>query len=442
LTVIAHLADVHLSFAQFNLLEREEDIYELFSDAMRMCLEERVKAVLIAGDLFDKYRPSNRALSVFRKAVQPLISRGIKIIAVQGDHDAVKRRDLSVLHVMAEYLEGFKLLPAYRAGDEKTCYTIRDGNIYIKVYGAPFIPRILGRVEYYNKLFRIIERHAKKDAEHRNVKNILLGHFPIVEFFPEKYDPGVSLSTLPRNIDYFALGHLHNRIIDRTPWGSVVAYSGSLDILRKDEIRDWQRNGKGFYLVDLSGDEPSIEKVNLDVRPQFVIEGPPQTVITSLGKILNRESLKKPILHITLHTKEKHRDLIERRVANMLEGRVLTYRLTTITESEKEIVQVKKSCSEIEIIASKLGGDKNLALAVMKLKDCIADCSPKECNSEVEEVLSFKNKWKQLLADQLSYEATTITNRMVFEKTAPSTTFTKKRRANKPLTLRDFLEGP
>ena len=65
---IAHLADVHLGFRQFQRLDatgvnqREADVAGAFRRAIDAVIEQRPDAVLIAGDLFHSVRPTNRAI--------------------------------------------------------------------------------------------------------------------------------------------------------------------------------------------------------------------------------------------------------------------------------------------------------------------------------------------------------------------------------------------
>jgi DNA repair exonuclease len=63
---IAHISDTHLGHRQYNLDERESDIYEAFEQAVNKAIEERVDVLIHAGDLFDSPNPPIKALYVFR----------------------------------------------------------------------------------------------------------------------------------------------------------------------------------------------------------------------------------------------------------------------------------------------------------------------------------------------------------------------------------------
>lgn len=68
----AHLADTHLGYRQFGLLEREKDFYEVFDKIIDKIIEEKVDFVIHSGDLFDSARPSPSALLAFQKGLLKL----------------------------------------------------------------------------------------------------------------------------------------------------------------------------------------------------------------------------------------------------------------------------------------------------------------------------------------------------------------------------------
>ena len=91
MTLIAHIADVHLGYAQYGLSEREQDIYEAFEEAVELILRERAEILLIAGDLFDAPRPPIKALMKARSLLSKLRDRGVEIYHVIGDHELPRR---------------------------------------------------------------------------------------------------------------------------------------------------------------------------------------------------------------------------------------------------------------------------------------------------------------------------------------------------------------
>ena len=74
-------------------------------------------------------------------------------------------------------------------------------------------------------------------------------HQGINSYIP--YDYELEHFDLPK-FSYYALGHIHGRVLERFNDG-ILAYSGSTEIIYRNEYEDYKKQGKGFYLVDFSG---------------------------------------------------------------------------------------------------------------------------------------------------------------------------------------------
>ena len=60
--LISHISDIHLGYTQFNLQEREEDLYEVFEESIEKSINEHVKAVILAGDIFHNPKPNGASI--------------------------------------------------------------------------------------------------------------------------------------------------------------------------------------------------------------------------------------------------------------------------------------------------------------------------------------------------------------------------------------------
>jgi len=97
---ILHTADTHIGARQYGLEERRGDFSRAFRQAIEIALEERVDAVVHAGDLFDDRYP---ALEDFHEAVQALHrlqGAGIPFLGVVGNHE--QRRGIQWLDLFAQ----------------------------------------------------------------------------------------------------------------------------------------------------------------------------------------------------------------------------------------------------------------------------------------------------------------------------------------------------
>ncbi|UVK40989.1 DNA repair exonuclease [Mesorhizobium sp. AR10] len=94
-----HTADIHLDSPLRSLALRNSDLAELVGDASRktfvsivdLCLEERVDALLIAGDLFDGDQTSMKTARFLASQMTRLHQAGIRVFKIRGNHDALSR---------------------------------------------------------------------------------------------------------------------------------------------------------------------------------------------------------------------------------------------------------------------------------------------------------------------------------------------------------------
>lgn len=88
---ILHLADVHLgaSFASFgsHAGERSEAVLGAFRELPTIAREQEVHAVVVAGDLFDSARPSDRIAAEAREVFRQLLEVVPSVFLVPGNHD-------------------------------------------------------------------------------------------------------------------------------------------------------------------------------------------------------------------------------------------------------------------------------------------------------------------------------------------------------------------
>lgn len=79
---ILHIADCHLGRRG-----REEHIFSQLGRVAEVCLRERVDLLLIAGDLFDGANPPPVLKERLLEVLTPLRERGIRVLALCGNHD-------------------------------------------------------------------------------------------------------------------------------------------------------------------------------------------------------------------------------------------------------------------------------------------------------------------------------------------------------------------
>jgi DNA repair exonuclease SbcCD nuclease subunit len=109
--LISHISDMHLGYAQFSLEEREEDVYRAFNEAIDISIKERVKLVILAGDIFHNPRPSGKAIITLGNALKKLKDKQIHSAFILGEHDISRLRDVPFAHIFSNLGLAKKLRP-------------------------------------------------------------------------------------------------------------------------------------------------------------------------------------------------------------------------------------------------------------------------------------------------------------------------------------------
>ena len=360
--MIAHITDTHLGYRQYNLEEREEDIYRLFNEAVEKILREKPDIVVHTGDLFDQPRPPVRALLVAYNGFKKLVDKGIRVYGILGDHDSPKRRSTPP-HKLLEELGVIRVV-GFNPFQEKPYMELDVNGRKVLLAGTRSLPK-----KYSANLIGILGKLGEVAKKYH--RSILMLHQGIKEHFPFSYE--LELKNLPEGFNYYALGHIHMRTWFRYKTG-IVGYAGSIDIIRIDEWEDYQRNGKGFYLVDLSHDKPVVHKVDLEgVRKHIILETDYQLLEEELRKLSQRIGVEelKPILHLTVRGKRINKANVHRLLLRVLQNKVLSWRLRFEEEGTPPPPSIVKGLEKIdvrELLKRSLGDEEEAELAYRLLE--------------------------------------------------------------------------
>lgn len=94
-----HAADIHLDSPLKSLALRDPALAALIGDATRqafarivdLCLEERVDALLLSGDLYDGDQTSMKTARFLAEQLRRLDAAGIRTFVIRGNHDALSK---------------------------------------------------------------------------------------------------------------------------------------------------------------------------------------------------------------------------------------------------------------------------------------------------------------------------------------------------------------
>jgi DNA repair protein SbcD/Mre11 len=282
--LVSHISDLHLGYAQFNLEEREEDVYQTFQEAIDISIREGAKLVILAGDLFHNPRPCGKAIITLGNALKKLKEKQIPAVFVLGEHDISRLRDVPFAYIFSNLGLAKHLKP-----DEP--FVVDD----CIVMGAD--------KERRSNIDTLIEKLRGADrvaSQFNDKKKILVLHQGLMDF--NKFAGEMNSTDLPAGFHYYALGHYHDHQEKRFDYlGGPLAYPGSLDLTPSEGIKEVD---KGFIITDMSGEEPSTQWVKLNRRQQFSARIYYKDIASEVDAIIERakaesaKNNKKPVARI------------------------------------------------------------------------------------------------------------------------------------------------
>ena len=209
-----HAADLHLDSPFVNLREADEDIADLlreatfkaFDNVVNVCLERAADFLLVAGDVYDGADRSLKAQLAFRAGLQRLSNAGIASYVVHGNHDP--------LDGWASSLKWPEKVHIFGGEDVESVPYRRDGQERAIIHGISFPRR-----DVEDNLARRFKA-VRSSLPQIGLLHCNVGH----NTAHEPYAP-CSLDDLREaGLDYWALGHVHNRgILSRDNPGVVYA---------------------------------------------------------------------------------------------------------------------------------------------------------------------------------------------------------------------------
>jgi len=291
--LISHISDIHLGYSQFNLQEREEDLYEVFEESIEKSIKEHVKAIILSGDIFHNPKPNGAPIVKLARELKKLKEKSILVFFILGEHDISRSNDVPLPYLFHNLGLARRLKPDS---------PVQIGKVLI--YG--FNKERRSNIENgLIKPFKMLESVVKSDEQKYTLDNIrpskiLVLHQGLNDF--NKFAGEISSNDLPSGFDYYAMGHYHDHIEKRFSCinDGLVAYPGSIDLGHSEPISNVE---KGFLIVDISEGSTAVnthwEKLERR-RPQLSY----QIDYSDLGITLNSineeysASSKKPIVDL------------------------------------------------------------------------------------------------------------------------------------------------
>lgn len=279
---ILHTSDWHLgrSFHRVGMLEHQAAALDALVEVVRA---ERVDAVVVAGDVYDRALPAVDAVGVLDDALHRLLGTGAQVLLTSGNHDSATR-----LGFGGRATEGAGLHLRTRVADAARPVELADAHGPVVLYGIPYLePGLvagqLGTARSHAAVLGEVGARVRADLASRRTgdgargrtRALVAAHAFVVggEASGDERDITVGgVGSVPEGVllggggaaersgrpDYLALGHLHGRqVITETSRysGSPLAYS----------FGEAGRT-KGHWLVELGAS--GVDRVDaVDVTP-------------------------------------------------------------------------------------------------------------------------------------------------------------------------------
>ncbi|MGQ7296825.1 exonuclease SbcCD subunit D [Quadrisphaera sp. KR29] len=299
---ILHTSDWHLgrSFHRVGMLEHQAAALDALVEVVR---EQRVDAVVVAGDVYDRALPAVDAVEVLDDALHRLLDAGAQVLLTSGNHDSAAR-----LGFGGRSLERAGLHLRTRVADAARPVELTDAHGPVALYGVPYLepglvagplgvgrshPAVLGEVA--GRVRADLARRRSGDGARGRTRAVLAAHAFVVGGQASGDERDISVGGVgsvpagvllgghlsrpdddggrpaatdpprppgspgsPGSPDYLALGHLHGRQV----LAEHVRYSGSPLAYAFSEAG----RAKGHWLVELGAS--GVERVDaVDVAP-------------------------------------------------------------------------------------------------------------------------------------------------------------------------------
>jgi len=290
---ILHTADWHLGKKLERYSRLEEQIL-VMDEICQIAESENVDAVLIAGDIFDTFNPSTEALELFYKTVKRMSrNASVPVIAIAGNHDSpdrieapdplAKENGIFLIGYPNTQLKEIELDSGLRISKSEIGFVefeLPNSDIPLRILSSPYANeqrlRTAFNIDKSEVELRILLKDKWKNIASKycdnNGINILMSH----HFFVKEGEKAVENSddekpilyvggaheiftnSIPENIHYTALGHLHR--FQKVEGGNApVLYSGS------PLAYSFAEASQEKYVAIVSFNEKGIAKVNKQI---------------------------------------------------------------------------------------------------------------------------------------------------------------------------------
>lgn len=207
-----HTSDLHIgkTIYEFSMIEEQKHIV---AEIIQIAKKEKVDAVLIAGDIYDRSIPSTEAVGVLNDFLTELIQEKIKVFLISGNHDSAER-----VQFANQILEkqGLTIVGSLENGQARQVF-LEDEFGKVGITLLPFVKPSQVGAGTSQEAVEIIRSNTPFD---KDARNICMTHYFVTNHgkYPETSDSETNIqiggldhveAELFSDFDYVALGHIH-----------------------------------------------------------------------------------------------------------------------------------------------------------------------------------------------------------------------------------------
>lgn len=375
--LFSHISDTHLGLVQYGSNEREQDVYDVFNQAIDISIKDHVDFVIFAGDIFNVPNPNGTAIIQMANALKRLKENDIDSFFILGEHDISRIRTTPIPYTY------------HNLGFSKY---IGDGKPIeykgIRIAGLDKIRKT--EMIQYQETFLNLDKSAEKFSGHK----ILVLHQGITEF--NKFAGELQSTDLPKNFTYYAMGHLHDKDIKQfNHLKGPIVYPGSIELTTSEGIKDTK---KGFFEIDISGKDSIPKWIELDIRPQFSFNTEYKELTKTIDQITEKISslTKKPMIQVKIEGENIETDHIQAQISrlNSLALRCF-WKITTKQISNSSVFLERPKLIEDEMFRLSINALDSEKDANFAIKELLPTLSTDGMNQALEIILENYEKFKK-----------------------------------------------
>jgi len=256
---ILHTSDWHLG-QYFMMKTREKEHQQFLSWLIKTVNDQKVDAVIVAGDIFDSASPASYARKLYADfVVQLQQSYCSQLVIVSGNHDSVavlnesksllSALNVSVLAGLSENLADHLISLKDKNGEQQALLCalpfLRATDVMVSEQGSSAEHKQMslqqGIADTYQRIYETAQEQANTDTPILATGHLTAVGCAVSDSVREIYIG--TLTAFPSSLfpafDYIALGHIHKA--QRVQQSDVIRYSGSPIPLSFDESKQTKK---------------------------------------------------------------------------------------------------------------------------------------------------------------------------------------------------------